>query len=231
MDSFGKLLQYGTDWIIDGARRGDWGQVTIGLLLAAFGIGAIVYAVKVFGSASKSGERGVDLSTWELFEAARSGDKKMVLTKLNGRVDINKQDKDGLTPLMYACSAGKAHDEMIQLLIDKGADVNLRDKDGGTALMHAVMEGHSTIAPILIQAGADVNAASKDGITALKLAKDKKNSTMIELLEKVATTPSEPANVKSVQPLVAEKKHEQDYRDTMAYKAGKLWNRIAKNKK
>ncbi|MBE3115616.1 ankyrin repeat domain-containing protein, partial [Candidatus Bathyarchaeota archaeon] len=213
MDNFGKLLEYGTNWILDGARRGDWGQVAVGVLFAAFAIGVIVYAIRVLGSAFKSGSRGVDLLAWELFDAARRGDKREVLAQLNKNkgADINKQDKDGLTPLMYACSVGTAHDDVVQLLVDRGADLNLRDKDSGTALMHAAIEGHVTTARILIDSGSDIDATTKDGVTVLKIAYDKERPEIIELLEKAATTKKDRVNLNSVQRSVSGEKHEKDY--------------------
>jgi len=193
MDVFGKLIRYGTNWIIDGAHKGAWLQVAIGLAVIGFGIGGIIYAIKVFDLAFKSGEKGVDLSSWELFNAAFRGDKKMVLMKLNEKVNINKQDRDGLTPLMYACSSQQPQDDVVHLLLEKGADLNIRDKDGGTALMHAVKQGHIDIARILVNSGSDAHAIAKDSITtALKIAKENNNPDMVALIEMAPVISKQP---------------------------------------
>jgi len=60
---------------------------------------------------------------------------KMMLAKMT---DVNKQEKDGSTLLIYAAKnarlATETRREMINSLIEKGADKNLKDKNGKTAL-------------------------------------------------------------------------------------------------
>ena len=66
---------------------------------------------------------------------------------------------------MIASQTG--HQEIVQLLLDKGADVNAKKTDGVTALMVASRDGHQEVVKLLLDKGADVNAKRTDGVTAL----------------------------------------------------------------
>lgn len=55
--------------------------------------------------------------------------------------DINYEDKNGWTPLMYA--VGKGHLEMVKLLLSNQADVTLRDKRGLNVIDILEKDGHS----------------------------------------------------------------------------------------
>ena len=59
-----------------------------------------------------------------LIEACKIGNKDIVVEYLREKmkVDVNKEDTDGKTPLMYACENGK--EDIVKLLLDKGADVD-----------------------------------------------------------------------------------------------------------
>ena len=94
---------------------------------------------------------------------------------INHHADVNVQDKDGKTALMYASDYSQ-----MKFLLDHGADVNIQDKDGKTALMYESASdqgGYSMMCPrnysqmqSLLDHGADVNAQDKDGKTALMYA-------------------------------------------------------------
>lgn len=73
--------------------------------------------------------------------AARSGATK-ILKEILGRAShtINAQDRDGLTPLMWAASMNRI--EALNVLINGQADRYLRDGKGRTALDIALAEGH-----------------------------------------------------------------------------------------
>lgn len=72
--------------------------------------------------------------------------------------DVNVQDTNGRTPLIWAVdSGGDLNLELVKKLIAKGADVNARDKHGVTALGYAVSRQNtptSNIVSFLKQAGA-----------------------------------------------------------------------------
>ena len=82
-----------------------------------------------------------------------------VVRELLTRTDINVNHVNNLgwTALLEAIllsDGGKAHQQIVQLLIDYGADVNLADKDGVTPLQHACARGFTEIERILLQADA-----------------------------------------------------------------------------
>ncbi|HIO71072.1 MAG TPA: ankyrin repeat domain-containing protein, partial [Campylobacterales bacterium] len=75
------------------------------------------------------------------------------------RADVNLQDKEDVTALMYASQNG--HKEIVQLLVDNKADVNLRTNNSDTlpaelrnktALQIAELQGHQQIVQILKEA-------------------------------------------------------------------------------
>ena len=68
----------------------------------------------------------------------------------NNDIDVNYQDKNGYTGLMYAAQDGYL--DKIRLLIKIGADVNLVSPTGYTALQGAVSFGHPRVVKILIKA-------------------------------------------------------------------------------
>ncbi len=70
---------------------------------------------------------------------------------------INHINRLGWTALLEAVilgNGGKAHIEIVQLLIDRGADLNIADKDGVTTLQHARQKKQNEIVRLLEQAGA-----------------------------------------------------------------------------
>ena len=82
-----------------------------------------------------------------------------IVRELLTRTDINVNHVNNLgwTALLEAIilsNGGKAHQQIVQLLVDHGADVNLADGDGVTPLQHARERGFTEIERILLQAGA-----------------------------------------------------------------------------
>lgn len=87
--------------------------------------------------------------------AAKEGDIDAVEEFLEKGADINMQNKDGSTALMWAANEG--FEEIVKLLLQKGAAVNIQDNAGNTALMVAASKGFKEILKLLLQKGADVN--------------------------------------------------------------------------
>jgi uncharacterized protein len=82
-----------------------------------------------------------------------------VVQELLTRTDINVNHVNNLgwTALLEAIllsDGGKAHQRIVQLLIEHGADVNLSDKNGVTPLQHARTRGFTEIERMLLEARA-----------------------------------------------------------------------------
>jgi uncharacterized protein len=72
-------------------------------------------------------------------------------------INVNHVNNLGWTALLEAIilsNGDKAHQQIVQLLVDYGADINLADKDGVTPLQHTRERGFTEIERILLQAGA-----------------------------------------------------------------------------
>ncbi|HKP37791.1 MAG TPA: ankyrin repeat domain-containing protein [Pyrinomonadaceae bacterium] len=80
--------------------------------------------------------------------------------------EVNHQDADGTTALMYAAENGDT--QAVNALLRNGASVNLVDKDGETALMKAAASSctEETVMA-LINSGADLDARDHKGRNAL----------------------------------------------------------------
>jgi ankyrin repeat protein len=118
----------------------------------------------------------------DLFDAAKSGNFELTQQLIEQRADINAQDPDDLTPLMYAASYG--HMRIAELLIEHNAPVNPQDTDTDvwTPLMEAASSGHTDIAELLIKKQANVNAQEHYGWTPLMSAVLKDHTNMVRAI-------------------------------------------------
>jgi len=94
--------------------------------------------------------------------------------------DINQKDKEGWTPLHYACSNG--YESIVSILLEKGANVNEKDIDGCTPLHNACINGYGSVVSILLEKGANVNEKDKTGYTPLHYACCNSYENIVELL-------------------------------------------------
>lgn len=65
------------------------------------------------------------------------------------KVDLNKKNVGGWSPLMYACYIG--HDNIVNLLLDAGVSVNVKNHKGQTPLMLASSCGNESVGYFLVQ--------------------------------------------------------------------------------
>lgn len=91
--------------------------------------------------------------------------RKAVETQL---IDLNSQDKRGLTALHAAAQNGQM--EIIRYLLQFKIDINTTSKAKETPLLSALARSHIGIAKLLMENGADVNAVNAKGETPLMLA-------------------------------------------------------------
>ena len=116
-----------------------------------------------------------DAYSMPLHKAAGNGMLEMVnaLLKYADRQDggakeiIHAQDEDRWTPLHYAARGG--HDEIVELLTQKGANVMASDNDQQTPLHVAARWGHSDVCVTLIDEGA-TDSKAFNGYTPLDKA-------------------------------------------------------------
>jgi ankyrin repeat protein len=71
----------------------------------------------------------------------------------------SKTDSNHDTALTLACAGG--HDDLVELLINRGADIEHRDKKGFTPLILAATAGHEKVVEVLLNHNADIEAQSE----------------------------------------------------------------------
>ena len=93
-----------------------------------------------------------------LLRAVDQGDSAAVSSLLSRELDPNIQFPIiGSRPLILA--AAKGHQEMVELLLDRGAQVNATDYTGWTPLHAAIYGGHAEVVQLLLDHGADFQYA------------------------------------------------------------------------
>lgn len=124
----------------------------------------------------------VDSDQWNLLHLIACSNNvawgKNILLK--GGLNINQQNKDGLTPLMYA--VGNGHLEMFEFLLENGAKIDLVDNQGEDVLLHAIQNKQDEIVKRLIELKANINTKDKNGTTSLLWAIWLENRELIKLL-------------------------------------------------
>jgi Ankyrin repeats (3 copies)/Ankyrin repeats (many copies) len=121
--------------------------------------------------------------TTPLHSAAYYGDLEMVQVLLECGVDVNVQNGNGHTPLVYASASGHRNDDRVaRLLIAHGADPNTRSVTGFTSLHRASAGGRIEIVRLLIDHGANVEAKNDEGRTPLDFASGEQREEIIKLL-------------------------------------------------
>ena len=114
------------------------------------------------------GEDGAKPLHW----AVRHNREDMVKRLMELGANVEVSDKDGETPLLYACRDG--HASMVRLLVDKfGANMAVTGLDGQTGLHRVADRGREGALEALISLGAEINARDAKGKTPLHLASAK----------------------------------------------------------
>jgi uncharacterized protein len=88
-------------------------------------------------------------------DAAMHHDVAAVRALLTQKADVNAQQPDGATALMWAVRANDG--ELVDVLLAAGANVKAASREGATALYQASVNGNAAVLEKLLKAGADVN--------------------------------------------------------------------------
>jgi len=96
-----------------------------------------------------------------LEQAAKAGLEDVCLALMKKGFDINKQDSDGVTPLMHAARAG--HEKLCLKLIEEGADPRIRNNSGLNLFTDACTKGLGQLAQKLLELGVDTKVKGDKG--------------------------------------------------------------------
>lgn len=102
------------------------------------------------------------------FDAARSGDQRMLSEFILADYDLESRTDKGYTALILAAYHG--HIDTVELLMKAGADPCAQDNRGNTALMGALFKGEISIARRLIGAACKPDQRNNAGQTAAMYA-------------------------------------------------------------
>jgi ankyrin repeat protein len=118
----------------------------------------------------------------DLHSACSIGKYDCVQEAVNQNEDLNKRNKGGWTPLMYAAYVG--HDTVLNLLLEADADPNQGTADGLSPLMVAAGCGNESVCFFLIHSGALIDQQDNAGCTALYYASRQGHQSTVQLLLK-----------------------------------------------
>ncbi|CAL1541772.1 unnamed protein product [Lymnaea stagnalis] len=148
---------------------------------SADGMTALMFALKLRdysknGKIKKLVAAGTDLSKTNckgetaLMIAVQNCTTVVIDFLIKNGADVNAQDKNGSSVLIWAVAHSIANENKIALLIEQKADVNKANDKGETPLILASKSCNVNIMQLLISKGANVNAQDYKGMTALMYA-------------------------------------------------------------
>lgn len=114
-----------------------------------------------------------------LGDAAKSGDKALVMKLLDEGTEVNELHAVG-TALHWAALNG--HAEVVAVLASRGADPNVKSDLLGTPLHAAANRGHSEVIVVLLDHGASIDARDRNDNTPLQIAAKTGSANVIEVL-------------------------------------------------
>lgn len=99
----------------------------------------------------------------------------------DGKIDVNKADIEGWTPLFFAAAGG--HYDAVKFLLNKGARADIEGINAATPLALAILSGQAPVVKLLLQAGALPDTKSIPGRTVASLVELQGNREIIDLIE------------------------------------------------
>lgn len=110
-------------------------------------------------------------------------DQKEVFEHLIDRgIDINIEEKNGMTPLLRAVVRNRTGFVERLLAMNAKANFNHANKEGITVLMQAILDDNTPTTKLLIENGADLNTVNQRGNTPLGIARREGLNHMVALL-------------------------------------------------
>jgi ankyrin repeat protein len=106
-------------------------------------------------------------NTMDVFEAIKKNDMNQIKVCLE-EGSINKQDKNGMTPLMIAIDIDDY--EIVKQLVKHKMKIDMIDKYGQTAIMLAAGRGNSEIVKEILKQKPNIKLKAKSGATAYDFA-------------------------------------------------------------
>lgn len=128
---------------------------------------SLAFIILLFAGCSKNNQNIETTLNKDLHYAVRVNNI-ILARELVEKVDINKKDEYGYTPLHLAAKFN--HIDIAKILISKGAEVQTQDKYFDTPLIDSTREGYSFMSELLICNGAKVNVKDEKGTTAYAYA-------------------------------------------------------------
>jgi ankyrin repeat protein len=110
---------------------------------------------------------------------------------LNGGADVNKPDKDGMSPLHLAIY--NRHNESAKFLLEKEANIHLCDKEGNTPLHIAAERGNFEAVILLKDKGAIFDVINNAGMKPLALAQN-----ALKTMQDRKKRPGDPSSLKRI---------------------------------
>jgi len=111
---------------------------------------------------------------------------KFLLTNSIDKADVNQENKNGLTPAIFAARVFTNNPRVLALLLDHGANKNVETSKGSTLLLDALQYGCDDAIDLLISEGVDVNYETRNNsaevLTPLIFAAKRGSVSQIEQL-------------------------------------------------
>ena len=118
----------------------------------------------------------------ELCTLIRDGDHHGAMAAVKSGAEVNAQQSDGSTPLLWAVN--RVDHELVKELLDRGAKADVRNALGATPLGEAVKLADEELVRQLLKAGADPDLGNADNQTPLLLAARTGSLPVVEQLVK-----------------------------------------------
>lgn len=137
--------------------------------------------MKVIGGGGSGGtvetQKSLSLLDEQLLKATSA---ELAATLLDAGADINAQDNDGWTPLVW--SIATENRPLFDLLTKRGARIDHQTDNGQTPLHYAVSVGCAWAATTLLEKGASLTLRDAYGETALEKARNGGDDEMAALI-------------------------------------------------